>query len=277
MMIKVDQVRHVIANIYKRPRMGKHSIFIFTTSAMMKEAANSLLKVLEEPPEYATLFLLTTNPGEFLPTIRSRCITLQLAPLQPQELESLLAKRRSDWPAPTRALVARLSGGAVGKALSFDLETYTAARKDALTLLNSALNAQDHSELFRTTEGYRAGAEGKAKTDQLLRAMYSLLEDMLYVKSGTPALVRNSDIGTEIAKLAARGGFRVDRGGVRRDWARWSRGCGEMCCGRCRWTRSPRPWKGSLRDQQLPFQSCDFLISFHCVAWHCDDRLAVIR
>ena len=77
---------------------GKHSIFIFTTSAMMKEAANSLLKVLEEPPEYATLFLLTTNPGEFLPTIRSRCITLQLAPLQPQELESLLAKRRSDWP-----------------------------------------------------------------------------------------------------------------------------------------------------------------------------------
>ena len=63
MMIKVDQVRHVIGNIYKRPRKGKHSIYIFTTSAMMKEAANSLLKVLEEPPEYATLFLLTTNPG----------------------------------------------------------------------------------------------------------------------------------------------------------------------------------------------------------------------
>jgi DNA polymerase-3 subunit delta' len=203
MMIKVDQVRHVIANIYKRPRMGKHSIFIFTTSAMMKEAANSLLKVLEEPPEYATLFLLTTNPGEFLPTIRSRCITLQLAPLQTHELESLLAKRHFDWPAPTRSLVARLSGGAVGKALSFDLETFTTARKDALVLLNSALKAQDHSELFRTTEGYRAGAEGKAKTDQLLRAMYSLLEDMLYVKSGTPALVRNSDISAEIAKLAA--------------------------------------------------------------------------
>jgi DNA polymerase III subunit delta' len=123
--------------------------------------------------------------------------------LQTHELESLLAKRRFDWPAPTRSLVARLSGGAVGKALSFDLEAFTTARKDALVLLNSALNAQDHSELFRTTEGYRAGAEGKAKTDQLLRAMYSLLEDMLYVKSGTPALVRNSDISAEIAKLAA--------------------------------------------------------------------------
>ncbi len=203
MMIKVDQVRHVIANIYKRPRMGKHSIFIFTTSAMMKEAANSLLKVLEEPPEYATLFLLTTNPGEFLPTIRSRCITLQLAPLQTQEIELLLAKRRFDWPAPTRSLVARLAGGAVGKALSFDLEAYTAARKDAMVLLNSALNAEDHSNLFRTTEGYRAGAEGKAKTDQLLRATYTLLEDMLYVKSGTPELVRNSDIRTEIMKMAA--------------------------------------------------------------------------
>jgi DNA polymerase-3 subunit delta' len=202
MLIKVDQVRHVIANIYKRPRMGEHSIFIFTTSAMMKEAANSLLKVLEEPPEYATLFLLTTNPGEFLPTTRSRCITLQLTSLQTKELESILAKRRPDWPAPTRSLVARLSGGAAGKALSFDLEAYTAARKDALVLLNAALNAEDHSSLFRTTEGYRAGAEGKVKTDQLLRAAYVLLEDMLYVKSGTPELVRNIDVGNEVTRMA---------------------------------------------------------------------------
>lgn len=202
MMIKVDQVRHVIANIYKRPRMGKHSIFTFTTSAMMKEAANSLLKVLEEPPEYATLFLLTTNPGEFLPTIRSRCITLQLAPLQTTEIEALLSKKRFDWPAPTRALVARLSNGAVGKAFSFDLEGYTAARKDALVLLSAAVNDSDHTELFRTTESYRAGAEGKAKTDQLLRAMYTLLADLLYVKSGTSQLVRNTDISAEIARLA---------------------------------------------------------------------------
>ncbi len=72
MMIKVDQVRHVIQRIYYRPAEARESVYIFTSSAFMKEAANSLLKVLEEPPEFATIFLLTENAGELLPTIRSR-------------------------------------------------------------------------------------------------------------------------------------------------------------------------------------------------------------
>ena len=72
MMIKVDQVRRVIETIYYRPGEAKERVYIFTDSAFMKEAANSLLKVLEEPPEFATIFLLTENAGELLPTIRSR-------------------------------------------------------------------------------------------------------------------------------------------------------------------------------------------------------------
>jgi len=68
MMIKVDQVRHVIGNIYFRPAEARERVYIFTDSAFMKEAANSLLKILEEPPDFATIFLLTTNAGELLPT-----------------------------------------------------------------------------------------------------------------------------------------------------------------------------------------------------------------
>jgi DNA polymerase-3 subunit delta' len=203
MMIKVDQVRHVIGQIYKRPRKGDHAVYIFTDSAFMKEAANSLLKVLEEPPEFATIFLLTTNPGEFLATIRSRCITLHLGPVSPQELEQYLAKKKPEWSTATRSLVAKISGGACGKAATFDLERYTAARKDAFTLLGSAVSSDDHSPLFRMTETYRAGAEGKEKTDQLLRASYSVLEDLLFLKEGSPKLVRNSDILAELNRLAA--------------------------------------------------------------------------
>ena len=70
MMIKVDQVRQVTGSIYYRPAESAKKIYIFTDSAFMKEAANALLKVLEEPPEFAHLFLLTTNPGELLVTIR---------------------------------------------------------------------------------------------------------------------------------------------------------------------------------------------------------------
>src|SRR5438105_8956668 len=161
MMIKVDQVRKVIESIYFRPAEGRERVFIFTASAFMKEAANSLLKILEEPPDFATIFLLTENAGELLPTIRSRAITFSLEALPPKEIETYLAKHRPDWNPKQRALVARLCQGAIGRARTFDLTAYTEARTDALTILAAALRANDHSDLFKTTESYRAGAEGR--------------------------------------------------------------------------------------------------------------------
>jgi DNA polymerase-3 subunit delta' len=202
MMIKVDQVRRVIESIYFRPGEAKERVYIFTDSAFMKEAANSLLKVLEEPPEFATIFLLAENPGELLPTIRSRSMIVSLAALPAEQVEKYLAKHRHDWNAKQRALVARLSEGAVGRARSFDLASYTAARTQALTILNSALRAADHSELFKVTETYRAGAEGRDKTENLLRTLYSLLQDLAFLNSGTPELVRNTDIQAELKRLA---------------------------------------------------------------------------
>jgi DNA polymerase-3 subunit delta' len=207
LMIKVDQVRHVIETIYYRPGEARERVYIFTDSAFMKEAANSLLKVLEEPPEFATIFLLTENPGELLPTIRSRSMTFTLGGLASADIETLLAERRPEWTPKQRALVARLSEGAIGRALSFDLATYTAARTHALILLNSALRGGDHSELFKTTETYRPGADGREKVDVLLRTLYSLLEDMLFLQSGAPQLVRNTDIMGELKKMAGDADF----------------------------------------------------------------------
>ena len=74
-------------------------------------------------------------------------------------------------------------------------------------LLQSAVNANDHSPLFRATEAYRAGAEGREKTDALVNATYSLLEDLLFVLSETPELVRNTDIAAELKKLASQTDF----------------------------------------------------------------------
>ena len=207
MMIKVDQVRHVIGNIYFRPAEARERVYIFTDSAFMKEAANSLLKVLEEPPEFATIFLLTENPGELLPTIRSRSVTFTLGAAGAEEIERLLAKRRSDWNPREQALVARLSEGAIGRALAFDLKTYTTARSQALVLLNSALRGSDHTELFKMTESFRPGAEGREKIDNLLRTLYSLLGDLMFLESNTPRLVRNTDIQGELKKLAESADF----------------------------------------------------------------------
>jgi DNA polymerase-3 subunit delta' len=202
MMIKVDQVRRVIENIYFRPAEAKEKVFIFTDSAFMKEAANSLLKVLEEPPEFATIFLLAENSGELLPTIRSRSMMIALQRLPVPEIESYLAQHRPEWKAPQRALVARLSDGAVGRARNFDLPGYVAARDHALTILKTALRSGEHSDLFKITETYRAGAEGRAKLELLLRCLYSLLQDLLYLESGSKLLVRNTDLAGELEKLA---------------------------------------------------------------------------
>ena len=202
MMVKVDQVRRVIETIYYRPSEGRERVYIFTDSAFMKEAANSLLKVLEEPPEFATIFLLTENPGELLATIRSRSMVFTLGALPAEEIEGYLVEHRPEWKAPQRALVARLSEGAVGRARSFDLAAYTAARDHALAILNSALRGGEHTELFKITESYRPGAEGREKTEHLIRTLYSLLRDLVFVVSGTPDLIRNTDISSELKKLA---------------------------------------------------------------------------
>jgi DNA polymerase-3 subunit delta' len=201
MMIKVDQVRRVIETIYFRPLEARERVFIFTDAAFMKEAANSLLKILEEPPEFVTIFLLAESSGELLPTIRSRSMVLQLQALTTAEIEEYLATHRPEWKAPQRALVARLSEGAVGRARTFDLAAYSASREHALTILRTALRSGEHSELFRITETYRAGVEGREKLELLLRSIYSLLQDLLFLDSGSRELVRNTDIVSELQKL----------------------------------------------------------------------------
>lgn len=202
MLIKVGQVRQVIDSVFYKPVEARRKVIVFTESSFMKEAANSLLKVLEEPPDYASLILLTTNAGELLPTIRSRCVTFTLCALPVPELESALSALRTELKPSQRELIARLANGAMGRALTFRLDEYVEARSNALTLLRTAIAGSDHSEMFKITETYRAGAEGRDKTDQLLRTLYALLEDLLMLKSGAPQLMRNTDIQGELGRLA---------------------------------------------------------------------------
>lgn len=209
LLIKIGQVRQVIHVAYYRPPVeSKRTFTIFTSSAFMREAANSLLKVLEEPPEHTSLILLTENPQELLPTIRSRAVVHRLAAIPAPELESLLATRRPELKPADRALAARLAEGAVGRALTIDLGVYLASRQDALVVLRTALRDPDYTQLFHATESYRAGADGQEKSITLLRALGSLIEDLLLVVAGTPRLVRNLDLAAELERLAQ--GLTVD-------------------------------------------------------------------
>lgn len=130
-----------------------------------------------------------------------------LGALTTEEIERDLAQFHPEWKPAQRALVARLSEGAVGRARRFDLAAYIVARDHALAILNSAVHGGEHSELFKITESYRAGAEGREKTEELIRTLYSLLRDLMFINSGAPLSIRNTDIATELIRLGESADF----------------------------------------------------------------------
>jgi DNA polymerase-3 subunit delta' len=202
LLIKLGQIRTLIQRAQYLPTEAPRKVFIITSASFMKEAANSLLKLLEEPPATVHLMLLAENLGELLPTIRSRCAVAHLGALPFEEISEHLAASRPEMNKTERELTARLSEGAFGRAMAFNLAEYAAARNDALTVLTSAERSNDHTSLFKMTETYRAGAEGQVKTTALLRALSSLLEDILLLQGGAADRLRNIDKRNDLQRLA---------------------------------------------------------------------------
>ncbi|WP_445678469.1 DNA polymerase III subunit delta' [Radicibacter daui] len=96
---------------------GWRIVVIDGAEHMNRSAANAILKLLEEPPAGAILLLVSHNPARLLPTIRSRCRTLALAPLEEDIVAKLLASAEPDLDAATRGALVRLADGSIGRAL----------------------------------------------------------------------------------------------------------------------------------------------------------------
>src|SRR5580700_9856657 len=122
-MIRIGQLRAVQRAAYFKPQ-GRRRIFILDGADTMRWTdADLFLKILEEPPESATLILLAGTPDSLLPTIRSRCLQFHFAPVPAEQIEAFL-KARPDGAQrkPTeRKLAAQLAAGSPGAALSIDL------------------------------------------------------------------------------------------------------------------------------------------------------------
>src|SRR5262249_16153653 len=112
--------------------------------------ADVFLKILEEPPESATLILLAPSPDSLLPTIRSRCLQFHFAPVPVEQIEAFL-KDRLDAKAPERKLAGQLSDGSPGMALSLDLKESSRLRRSVLQLLEQAITGQRLGQVFAAT------------------------------------------------------------------------------------------------------------------------------
>jgi DNA polymerase-3 subunit delta' len=198
-MIRVGQLRAVQRAAYFKPQ-GRRRLFILDGADTMRWAdADLFLKILEEPPESATLILLAATPDSLLPTIRSRCLQFHFAPVPADEIETFL-KDHSGSKAAERKLAAQLSAGSPGAALSLDLEESARLRKSVLSLLDRAVTGEKYGEIFAATA--QLSKQEQESFENILELFYSLLTDLLESSVGsTNSLLRNPDLRKEVEAL----------------------------------------------------------------------------
>jgi DNA polymerase III subunit delta' len=116
--IVVDDTREIATFLRLTPAEGGWRVVIVDgADEMNRNAANALLKILEEPPRRTLLLLVAHSPGRLLPTVRSRCRRFPLMPLPVAVVRELLARYRPDLLEPEVAALTALSGGSIGRAL----------------------------------------------------------------------------------------------------------------------------------------------------------------
>jgi DNA polymerase III subunit delta' len=161
--------------------------------------ADLFLKILEEPPESATLILLAATPDALLPTIRSRCLQFHFAPVPADEIETFL-KDSSDAKPAERKLAAQLSACSPGAALSLDLEESVRLRRSVLSLLDRAVTGEKYGEIFAATA--QLSKQEQESFENILALFYSLLTDLLESSEGSKSsLLRNPDLRKEVEDL----------------------------------------------------------------------------
>ena len=116
--IVVDDTREIAAFLRLTSAEGGWRVVVVDgADEMNRNAANALLKILEEPPRRALLLLVAHSPGRLLPTIRSRCRRFPIALLPPAIVERLLARYRPDLPEAQAADLTALAAGSIGRAI----------------------------------------------------------------------------------------------------------------------------------------------------------------
>lgn len=134
--IVVGDTREIGSFLRLTPAEGGWRVVIVDgADEMNRNAANALLKVLEEPPRRALLLLVTHSPGKLLPTIRSRCRRFPLMPLMPAIVGELLRRHRPDLDPDTAAAVTTLAEGSIGRALDLAAADGVALYRGVLSLL----------------------------------------------------------------------------------------------------------------------------------------------
>jgi len=201
--ISIEQLRELQRDLSLRPYEAPRKACIMEPAERMSvNAANSLLKTLEEPPGNALIILLTENADMLLPTIRSRCQLVRFSPLSTENVRLLLEK--SGVAAELADLLAPLSEGSMQRAGELDNETL-AARREKLIALLSTLDLGRIGTVFDTAEEL---AGNRDETLASLDLLLSFARDTVYLNAGSPEII-NTTIRPALEAFAAQ--FTLER------------------------------------------------------------------
>lgn len=208
--ITIPQTRLLKERSQFLPHKGSRRIFLIDhVDRANDQAANSLLKILEEPPPHLVLILTAENAYDLLPTIRSRATPFQFAPLSTEEMADFAGARGLDRAERRIALAA----GSPGVAVSLDLDAYDRRRAVMLCLLQVASGTAPFAQWIPVSEAM--GRSRSEKTELYLKVLYDLLRDVLLLLEGAGE-IRNADIRRELEALATAASFAWIRRAVTR-------------------------------------------------------------
>ena len=196
--IGIPQMRLLKERAQFKPLSGGRRVFLIDGADRANEqAANSLLKTLEEPPDHLILIMTASNVYDLLPTIRSRSVLLSFSPLTSGEMRDFALARGLDDAERRIAL----SGGCPGVAASLDIEVFQKRRHAMLSLLKTGAGAAPYAAWLPISE--TLGRSKSEKLELYLKLLYDLLRDLTLLRE-SGAGIRNVDLRAELTELAAR-------------------------------------------------------------------------
>ncbi len=201
--IYVGAVHTMRAVAQKSPAMGPSKVVVIGRAEALTpqlgnpEAANALLKLLEEPPNDTSLILTCEVPGALLPTIRSRLQAVRVAPLSTDRVATFLIQE-AGLPLADAQRLAMSSGGSIGRALELRDEDSEALGDSAVELARAAL-ARGHAGSLSAAHRYRpSGARGSF--NRALGEARGLLRDLLAMAVGAEISAARSQVATALGR-----------------------------------------------------------------------------
>src|SRR5919109_2417905 len=199
-ILKVDQIREARRTLILKPYQSNYRVALFLRFQEANDnAANALLKTLEEAPSYAVLILTADTPEQLLPTIVSRCEVLRLRPLRVEEVQQELETRGLEI--SKAKLISHLSGGRFGYALRLlEDESLLGRREERLNDLQSLI-AASRIEKFAYADKL---SKDKESMRQAILVWLSYWRDVMLRTAHAQTPLVNVDRNVEIEDLAGR-------------------------------------------------------------------------